>query len=384
MKKPTLSFCTYTYNDAAFAADLIRATRDWAIQPDEIVVVDDGSTVPFSMVDAPDDLRIIRFDTNQGITIAKRTGLSAASMEYIYSMDCDTRVSPDWLDRNMPIAMKPGIGLVGGALVYKSGDDLVSRYLTHFGDNHNQHHIGPVTFIPGNAFLLKRETWEKVGGFGNHIDTNCQDHALCNQIMAHDMTLFSNAEAKAWQLRKIKRTTLCKRVWKWCHRTVKNQMLSDERAIPYLFEALVKPMLERIETAVNLQELLFLYIELLYLSNTTLDMVQYAEERGLMPTGSARGFNHRMNKLFHGYPHLFERYMLDMAAIGHNVTDANPEHHEMWNDYFLFADLLRGSNLLDWLEQVGVKELEREDGQDEYDFSSYAFSTFEVPAAEAV
>ncbi len=190
MTRPTISFCTYTFNDAEFTADLIRQTRMFSVRPDEIVVVDDGSDMPFAMDDAPANLRVLRFEKNRGITAAKGAGLSAASGDFIFSMDCDTRVGNTWLERNLPHACVPEIGLVGGSLVYRSGDDLVSRYLSVFGDNHNQHHVGAVDFIPGNAFLLRREMWEQAGGFDGYGETNCQDHYLCGRLKDLGYTLF--------------------------------------------------------------------------------------------------------------------------------------------------------------------------------------------------
>ena len=112
MKSPTITLCTYTYNDAEFASDLVRRSHSFTVRPDEIVVVDDGSDVPFSMDGAPENLRILRHESNRGITRAKGAGLSAATGDYIFSMDCDTRVSPDWLERNLPHLLTPEIGLV--------------------------------------------------------------------------------------------------------------------------------------------------------------------------------------------------------------------------------------------------------------------------------
>ncbi len=64
MAGPKISFCTYTYNDAEFAEDLIRQAQSFTVEPDEFVVVDDGSDSPFRMCN-PQNLRVVRFDENQ-------------------------------------------------------------------------------------------------------------------------------------------------------------------------------------------------------------------------------------------------------------------------------------------------------------------------------
>lgn len=380
MTAPRISLCTYTYNDALFVHDLLRTIPTWVVQPDEIVVVDDGSKTPFAFEREAGNQRVVRLDSNQGITRAKGAGLSAARGELIFSMDCDTRIAPDWLAVNLPNLARTDlgrpVGLVGGALVYTSGEDLVSRYLRLYGDNHNMHHIGPVEFIPGNAFLLRRATWEEVGGFSAYAETNCQDHYLCNLLLARGYALFSDARAKAWQVRKIRRTTLCKRVWKWCHRAVKGQMLGGGRLVPYLFEVAVKPMLERFETSIERGEPLFLYIDLLYMAHTVLDCLDHAVDTGLAAESLRAGFRRRLALMFEGFPRLWERLRTDLGVIGHSVLMPASGDEQAWEDFFLFSDMLRNSGLFQWMEREGVRQLALEDRAESYHFSSYAQATF--------
>lgn len=385
MIAPRISLCTYTYNDAPFVHDLLRAIPSWVVRPDEIVVLDDGSKVRFAPERDMPGLRVVRLEKNQGITRAKGRGLSEARGELIFSLDCDTRIAPDWLAVNLPNLVREDVlhegelrpvGLVGGALVYTSGEDLVSRYLRLYGDNHNLHHIGPVEFIPGNAFLLRRSTWEEVGGFTGFAETNCEDHYLCSQLLARGYALFSDARAKAWQVRRIRRTTLCMRVWKWCHKAVKGQMLPGDRMIPYLFEVGVKPMLTRFETSIERGEPLFLYIELLYLAHMTLDCLDYAVSTGMASGFVRAGFLRRLAMLFEGYPRLWERLRADLGVIGHSVLMPAAGDEAAWEDYFLFADMLRNSGLFQWMERDGLRILMVEDRAENYHFSSYASATF--------
>jgi glycosyltransferase involved in cell wall biosynthesis len=378
MPSPRLSLCTYTFNDAEFVHDLLAQMPSWQVKPDEIVVVDDGSKQPFAPLAPLPNLRVVRLDPNQGITRAKGTGLSAATGEVIFSMDCDTRVAPDWLAVNLPNLLRPGVGLVGGALAHAAGEDLVSRYLRAYGDNHNLHHVGEVEFIPGNAFLLRRSTWEQVGGFSAYTETNCQDHYLCNLLRSQGYSLYSDAAAKAWQLRRIRRTTLMKRVWKWCHKAVKGQMLGGDRAVPYLFEVAVKPMLDRFATSIEMGEPLFLYVDLLYMTHTVLDCLDFGVAEGLATDAVRAGFLRRLAGLFAGYPRLWACFRADLADTGHQVLMPAAGDEDAWEDFFLFSDMLRHSGLFDWLEREGVDQLKLEDRQEHYHFSSYAQASFDM------
>jgi GT2 family glycosyltransferase len=376
MKSPTITLCTYTYNDAEFVEDLVRRSQYFTVKPDEIVVVDDGSDVEFAMVDAPENLRIIRHESNLGITEAKGAGLSEATGDYIFSMDCDTRVSPDWLERNISYLEKSKVGLVGGALIHQSGDDLVSRYMRIFGDNHNLSHIGSVDFIPGNAFLLERKTWEKVGGFSGYHQTNCQDHYLCNKLREAGYTLFSNAEAKAWQRRRVSRTTMCKRVWKWCHKPIKEQAVQADDVVTYLFGTLVAPMLDRCHDAAKMGEPLFYYLELLYLAHAVLDVLDFLVHREIIAASLRADFMAGLAHLFRGTPRIWALLKADLLLMGQSPSQSSSGDASRWDDFFMFAEMFRNGGLLSWLDRDGMILLVKDELNDDYHFSSYAKTSF--------
>ena len=43
---PTVTLCTYIYNDGELADGLLASVEGWTRQPDKIVLVDDASTPP--------------------------------------------------------------------------------------------------------------------------------------------------------------------------------------------------------------------------------------------------------------------------------------------------------------------------------------------------
>jgi glycosyltransferase involved in cell wall biosynthesis len=216
---------------------LLDEERTWSVRPTSIVVVDDGSHIPFAPLRetfAP--FQVIRLEPNQGITRAKRTGMNAATGEYIFSVDCDVRLTPNYLERCYLNSQIPGVGLCSGASVYNSGNDVVSNTFTIMatittGIN------GNVAFIPGNAFFLRRAIWEEVGGFGDYSIAHCEDHVLCKRIKEAGYTLYSDSSIKARQTRRLDRHTICMRIWQWCHSELKNHLPKKSDGIPaYLFE----------------------------------------------------------------------------------------------------------------------------------------------------
>ncbi len=112
----TVSVIIPAFNCAAY----IRAAVDSALTqnrvPDEIIVVDDGSTDGTDRVlaryDAP--VRVIR-QINAGVSAARNTGLRAASGDLIAFLDGDDMFTPDSIARRVEIFQKsPEVGVVYG------------------------------------------------------------------------------------------------------------------------------------------------------------------------------------------------------------------------------------------------------------------------------
>jgi hypothetical protein len=97
---------------------------------------------------------------------------------------------------------------------------LVSRYLRAFGDNHNLGVTGPVAFIPGNAFALRRTVWEEIGGFAGHTDAVGEDHYLCVRLRERGYALHSDASVRARQTRRLGAHHPLPRVWRWSRETL--------------------------------------------------------------------------------------------------------------------------------------------------------------------
>lgn len=380
--RPQISLCTYTYNDGNLLDGLLASVPHWSVYPDEIVIVDDGSETPYTPPTVLKRLglpcRVIRLSPNRGFVEAKRTGLNAGTGGVLLSIDADMRLSSDWLDTALPYVMQPGTGLVGGQIANIEDDSLVARYQKYF-DVNNLERTGPVNFVSGNAFLIRRSVWEESGGFGNHADAVCEDHALCSHVKGAGYGLVGVKEAVSVQSRRLSRRTFLKRVWRWCHRHLKTemaQMAQGELVLSYCFRVLVEPMLTRLHVAVSAGEPLFAYVELLYLSYAMRDMLADAVEKGLISQAESEGFAVQMTRMLAPTPRLLamlKRDLLEMGTAlpsGRNIAD-NIALAEQWAAFFCFTDALTKSGLTAWLDGEGVARLTAEDKAKVFDFSAY-------------
>jgi glycosyltransferase involved in cell wall biosynthesis len=94
----TISCLIPAYNAAPFLAEALESALGQTRPPDEIVVVDDGSTDDTAEIAARYPVRLIR-QANRGISGARNACVAAATGERIAWLDADDLWMPDHLER---------------------------------------------------------------------------------------------------------------------------------------------------------------------------------------------------------------------------------------------------------------------------------------------
>ncbi|MDR1126392.1 MAG: glycosyltransferase [Deltaproteobacteria bacterium] len=380
--RPTVSFCTYTFNDASLAHGMLRSVSDWTVQPDEIIVVDDGSDVPFTLqgkVENALPVRVMRLPENMGFTTAKSTGLNAAGGDVIFSADCDARMDAGYLETCIRHLRDQSVGLVCGSCEQGNGQGLLDRYLLYFGENSPASGINEVKFISGMAFALRRAVWEEVDGFTGHTRRFCSDHALSNRIAAKGYKLIVDGNVKATQERRLSRLANCRRTWAWCGTPLVDGTVA-QYSLPEQFLALfTNPLLQRADIISQKGHPAMLYFDLLYISYVGLQMTEALGDRGRIPPDAGVKFQKMLAGKLGPYPQLFNQLRSDLLRLESwparngrlpDSADASRLARECdWSDAFYFADIFKDSGVLGWLNREGIRlVLEDEAGTD---FSAY-------------
>ncbi|XOF34121.1 MAG: glycosyltransferase family 2 protein [Candidatus Electrothrix sp. YB6] len=160
---PRVSVIIPCYNQGQFVDEAINSVLAQTWQDFEIIVVNDGSTDPFTIrhlheLNFP-KTRVVHTN-NQGLPVARNNGIRAAQGEYILPLDADDRIGPTYLEQAVRLLdADPELGIVYCKAQY-------------FGDRDSEWPLPEYSLeemLLNNVIFctsfFRKADWEKAGGF---------------------------------------------------------------------------------------------------------------------------------------------------------------------------------------------------------------------------
>lgn len=118
MELPSLSVVIPNYNHGHFIGRALQSLLAQSVKPQEIIVIDDGSTddsvaVIGEFVRRDSIIHLLKNERNQGVEASTVRGLSQVSGDYVYLTSSDDQVLPGFVEQSLAVlARHPWAGLV--------------------------------------------------------------------------------------------------------------------------------------------------------------------------------------------------------------------------------------------------------------------------------
>jgi glycosyltransferase involved in cell wall biosynthesis len=160
------------HNYAHYIKAAVESVLNQIYPPDEIIIVDDGSTdnspeMLEELYGANPRIRIIA-QTNQGVSAARNNGISAASSDFIVCLDADDKLAPQFIQVLRQALMDDrglGIGYTGLQLFNDAGGISPTHWPPEFNwEQQCTPNVPPINCIP-SACMFRRDMWERSGGY---------------------------------------------------------------------------------------------------------------------------------------------------------------------------------------------------------------------------
>ena len=184
----TVSAVIPTWNRADLLRSVLANLRAQTRRPDQVIVVDNGSSDNTASVARQFGADLVSLDANRGFAVAVNEGIAHATGDWILILNNDVILELQWLERLLSAAEAAGASFAVGKLLQGDGGgrldgswDLVSRsaYAWRCGYQRPDDEVWavqrPIALAPMTAALFARRVFEHVGVLETRFESYYED-----------------------------------------------------------------------------------------------------------------------------------------------------------------------------------------------------------------
>ena len=202
---PRVSVVVACYNGARTLSECLSSLGRLRYPDYEVILVDDGSTDETAKVAAQFPfVRVLRHETNRGLSVARNTGIAAATGEIVAFTDADCRADEHWLHYLVQdLGEGPAVGIGGPNLLPPEDSPVATAVMASPG--------GPAPVLltdrlaehlPGCNMAFYKWALEAVGGFDPVFRRAGDDVDLCWRLQQAGYQLAYSPAAVVWHYRR--------------------------------------------------------------------------------------------------------------------------------------------------------------------------------------
>jgi GT2 family glycosyltransferase len=165
-----------------------------------VFVVDDGSPASVSLppwAHSNQRISLLRLSQNQGISVARNTGIAQSRSPWIACVNTQVLPDPDWLAACQDALLdQPRAGACYTRLVSCHPDRLLTRWRMRFLETKFADQSGPSDFAPGHAVLFRRQALLSVAGYDARHRLHHEDSDICHRMRAAGWETFYTSASR--------------------------------------------------------------------------------------------------------------------------------------------------------------------------------------------
>ncbi|UCG33371.1 MAG: glycosyltransferase [Phycisphaerales bacterium] len=231
------------YNGRTHLRRVLEALVAQSRIPDEIIVVDDGSTDGSAAIATEMGVGLISHMQNRGIAAARNTALKAARGDLLAGLDVDAIPAPDYLERvEAAFRRNPKSDAVCGQLIEAHSVLLPDRWRqVHMAQHHGPDWMENPRICYGSVTTVRRFALEELGGWDERYRTNHEDVDLTQRMYEEGMRAAYEPSCIARHQRRDTIESVLSGFWQWF--APRGQDLGQFDSIESLIGDRIKPVI---------------------------------------------------------------------------------------------------------------------------------------------
>jgi O-antigen biosynthesis protein len=229
-------------NAARTLPRVLDGVQRQSLPPDEVLVLDDGSTDETAHVARHAGARLVQHERNRGLAVARNTCLEQARGEIVVFIDSDAVPLPD-LITHLAGARRygdPTLGAVGGQVIEgPTSPRLPDRWRSLFWvQTQGPCPLERAPFFIGACCSVRRSAALTVGGFSRDFLTNGEDVELSIRLRRQGFRIAYEPRAQVLHLRQDHLRSLLAMIYRHSRDHVRALRIHDEPWWPIVRSAL--------------------------------------------------------------------------------------------------------------------------------------------------
>lgn len=208
------------YNGAAFIGQTIEAILSQSRPPDDVILIDDGSTDASAEIISGYPVRLVRHAKNQGLSAGRNTALENTRTEYIVYVDADAYADPEMLaaleEEFCQAGADPMFAGAGGQGLEAVQDTVYDHWRSlHASQSFGPQRIERMEYLAGLCMGYRTHVLKEAGGFYPMFRTNGEDMDMGWRLNDAGYHLIYTPKARVYHQRRDDHASLRRMMYQW-------------------------------------------------------------------------------------------------------------------------------------------------------------------------